>query len=134
MIISKEQIVVIIYLIIRDDVYLLPPGPALVTFPDICITKPSDKGSTSLWGVVLIKCVENLSQLHSSPINKIYNKIQIIHQSWRVLTAGTSRRNIVNTWLPIVSLQYNQRKGSTYPTKSGQSRQSTALHCGENKT
>ena len=98
-----------LYLIIREDVYLLPPGPTLVTFPDICITKPSDKGSTSLWGVVLIKCVENLSQLHSSPINKIYNKIQIIHQSWRVLTAGTSRRNIVNTLLPIVSLQPEKR-------------------------
>ena len=113
-----------LYLIIREDVYLLPPGPTLVTFPDICITKPSDKGSTSLWGVVLIKCVENLSQLHSSPINKTYNKIQIIHQSWRVLTAGTSRRNIVNTWLPIVSLQYNQRKGSTYQVRTVQ-----AGHC-----
>ena len=98
-----------LYLIIREDVYLLPSGPTLVTFPDICIAKPSDKGSTSLWGVVLIKCVENLSQLHSSPINKIYNKIQIIHQSWRVLTAGTSRRNIVNTLLPIVSLQPEKR-------------------------
>ena len=50
MVIYKDQIVVIIYLIIRDDVYLLPPGPALVTFPDICLTKPSDKGSTSLLG------------------------------------------------------------------------------------
>ena len=103
MIISEKQIVVIIYLMIRDDVYLLPPGPALVTFPDICITKPSDRGSTSLQGAVLIKCVENFSQLHSEPINKISNKIQIIHQTWRVLTAGASRRNIVNTLLPIVS-------------------------------